>query len=321
MSDTRIVVFAGKHTEPMEQLMVEVCDPSLDLRFTEPCFAKKGEIKDAEVLITSGFKVTAELMDSAPNLRMVENAGTGFSNIDLEAAKERGIFACNCPNLNATTTAEMSIALMLACYRRIPMVDRRVKAGEWHKYTYRHDSYELYGKTIGIIGAGIIGKMVMERLQGWGVRIIYSDPFRMTAEMEEKLRAEYVDLDTLCREADVISINCPLTPTTKGMINREKFSLMKKTAIIVNEGRGAVIDQDDLVWALENEVIWGAGIDVWEPEPVDPNSPLLKMEKVITTSHLGGSTREALVRVYTEALDNAARLFNEGRPHNVQNGL
>lgn len=319
--DKRIVVFAGAHTEPMEQLMVEVCDPSLDLRFTEPHFAKKGEISDAEVLIVSGKKITAELMDSAPNLKMVENAGTAFSNIDLEAAKERSIFACNCPNLNATTTAEMTIALMTACYRRIPMVDRRVKAGEWHKYTYRHDSYELYEKTIGIIGAGIIGKMVMERLQGWGVKIIYSDPYRMTPEMEEKLKAEYVDLDTLFREADVVSINCPLTPSTRGMVNREKLSLMKKTAIIVNEGRGAIINLDDLVWALENEVIWGAAIDVWEPEPADPNSPLLKMEKVITTSHLGGSTREALVRVYTEALDNAARLFNEGRPRNVQNGL
>lgn len=321
MSDKRIVVFAGRHTEPMEQLMVDVCDPSLDLRFNEPCFANKGEISDAEVLITSGYKVSAELMDTAPNLRMIENAGTGFSNIDLEAARERGIFACNCPNLNATTTAEMTIALMLACYRRIPMVDRRVKAGEWHKYTYRHDSYELYGKTIGIIGAGIIGKMVMERLAGWGVKLIYADPFRMSAELEEQYHAMYVDLETLCKEADVISINCPLTPQTKNMINKENLKLMKKTAIIVNEGRGAVINLDDLAWALENEIIWGAGIDVWEPEPVDPNSPLLKMEKVITTSHLGGSTREALVRVYTEALDNAARLFREGRPQNVQNGL
>lgn len=319
--DKRIVVFVGAHTEPMEQLMVEVCDPSLDLRFTEPIFAKKGEISEAEVLITSGFKVNAALMDTAPNLKMIENAASGFSNIDIEAAKERGIFVCNCPNLNATTTAEMTIALMLACYRRIPMVDRRVKAGEWHKYTYRHDSYELYEKTIGIIGAGLIGKLVMERLQGWGVRIIYSDPFRMALEMEEKYHAEYVDLDTLCREADVISINCPLTPSTRGMINKEKLSLMKKTAIIVNEGRGAIINLDDLAWALENEVIWGAAIDVWEPEPADPNSPLMKMEKVITTSHLGGSTREALVRVYTEALDNAARLFKEGRPYNVRNGL
>lgn len=319
--DKHIVVFVGEHTEPMERLMVECCDPSLDLRFTHPHFSTKGEIADAEALIVSGYKVTAELMDSAPKLRMVSNAGSAFSCIDIKAAKERSIFACNCPDKNSITTAEMSIALMLACWRRIPMVDHRVKNGEWHKYTYRHDSYELYGKTIGIIGAGRIGRLVMERLQGWGVNIIYFDPYPMTAEMEEKYHARRVDLDTLCREADAISLNCPLTDTTRNIINKEKLMLMKPTTIIVNEARGACINLDDLAWALENNVIWGAAIDVWEPEPCDPNSPLLKMEKVITTSHLGGSTKEALVRVYSEALENTARLFKTGRPNNVQNGL
>lgn len=319
--DKHVVVFVGTHTEPMEQLMVDCCDPSLDLRFTEPHFAAKGEIADAEALIVSGYKVTAEMMDSAPKLRMISNAGAAFSCIDINAAKERGIFACNVPGKNAITTAEMTIALMLACWRRIPMVDRRVKSGEWHKYTYRHDSYELYGKTIGIVGAGRIGRLVMERLQGWGVNIIYFDPYPMDPVLEEKYHAKRVDLDTLCREADAIALNCPLTDTTRGMINMEKLKLMKPTAIIVNEARGAVINLNDLAEALEKGIIWGAAIDVWEPEPCDPNSPLLKMEKVITTSHLGASTRESLIRVYSEVLANTARLFKDGRPENIQNGL
>lgn len=143
----------------------------------------------------------------------------------------------------------------------------------------------------------------------------------MAAELEEKYHARRVDLDTLCREADAISLNCPLTDTTRNIINKEKLMLMKPTAIIVNEARGACINLDDLAWALENNIIWGAAIDVCEPEPCDPNSPLLKMEKVITTSHLGGSTKEALVRVYSEALENTLRMFKTGHPNNVQNGL
>lgn len=147
----------------------------------------------------------------------------------------------------------------------------------------------------------------MQRLQGWDCKLIYSDPYRMPEEMEKKLNCEYVSLETLLRESDVVSLHCPLTEQTRGMIGKEQLAMMKPNAIIVNEARGAVIDDKALVEALQNGTIWGAAIDTWEKEPLDPNDPLVKMEKVITTSHLGAATRETVIRCFSIGYQNILR--------------
>ena len=198
---------------------------------------------------------------------------------------------------------------MLACMRRLSMIDRRCKQGEWHSWTWRHDSYELRDKVIGIVGGGNIGRMVLQRLQGWECKdFLYYDPYPMPKELEEKLHCRRVDLETLLRESDVVSLHCPLTKDTRGLIGEEQFNMMKPNAIIVNEARGAVIDDKALVKALEEGKIWGAAIDTWEKEPLDPNDPLVKMEKVITTSHLGAATRETVVRCFGVGYDNIMRM-------------
>lgn len=316
-----VIVYLDKHTEGMERVFLDICPKELDLRFIHPCIGKQGKVEDANFIMATVAPVTREMIESAPGLRMIGMPGAGFNHIDIKAAAEKGIYVVNAAGQNSTTTAEMTIALMLACLRRLCMIDRRVKQGEWHTFTWRHDSYELLGKTVGLVGSGSCGRAVMERLQGWGVNIIYYDPYPMSTELEEKYHAKSVDLDTLFKESDIVSLHCPLNDSTRGLINKHYLSLMKPNAIIVNEARGAVVNEPDLIEALQNGTIWGAGLDCWEKEPLDPNSPLLQMEKVITTSHLGGSTREAMERCFGMCFDNAVRVLHGERPNNIVNGL
>ncbi|MEG1758443.1 MAG: NAD(P)-dependent oxidoreductase [Oscillospiraceae bacterium] len=318
-----VVLYCEKlPTEGMETLIMELCPPELDLRFLFPVVnGKQGDFESADYIMASIYKIGKESIDLAKNLKLIHCPATGINHIDLQYAKEKGIPVCNSAGENASTTAEMTIALMLACYRRLSMIDSRVKKGEWHSWTWRHDSYELRDKTVGVVGGGTVGREVMKRLQGWDVSIIYSDPYRMPLEKEKELHATYVDMDTLLRESDIVSLHCPLTAGTRGMIGAEQFKIMKKTAIIVNEARGAVIDEDALVEALRSETIWGAAIDTWEHEPLDPEEPLVKLEKVITTSHLGAATRETVVRCFTVGYDNILSNMHGGKLRNIVNGL
>lgn len=315
------LIYLDKHTEGMEQVLIDICPKEIDLRFQYPCVGKAGTVEEADFIMSTVYPVTREMIESAKNLKLVHMPGAGFNHIDIKAAAEKSVFVANSAGENASTTAEMAIALMLCCYRRVSAIDRRVKQGEWHTFTYRHDSYELRGKTVGVVGSGACGRNVMKRLQGWDVEIIYSDPYRMTEENEKLLNARYVDLDTLFREADIVSLHCPLTDETRGMVNKERLNTMKRNAIIINEARGAVINEPDLIEALQKGVIWGAGLDCWEKEPLDPKDPLLQMEKVITTSHLGGSTREAMCRCFGKGFDNAVKILHGERPDGVVNGL
>lgn len=307
-----VVLYCEKlPTEGMEDLISQLCPPELELRFLYPVKnGKKGDFEDADYIFASIYKIGKEEMDRAKGLKLIHVPATGYNHVDIQYAGKKGIPVCNSAGENASTTAEFTIALMLACMRRLSMIDRRCKQGEWHSWTWRHDQYELRDKTIGIVGGGAIGRMVLQRLQGWDCRaFLYYDPYPMPEELEKKLNCLRVDLETLLREADVVSLHCPLTEQTRGMIGEEQFKLMKKNAIIVNEARGAVIDGPALVKALEEGEIWGAAIDTWEKEPLDPDDPLVKMEKVITTSHLGAATRETVVRCFTVGYQNILHLM------------
>lgn len=299
-------------TEGMETLIMELCPPELDLHFLFPVKnGKPGCYEDADCILGSIKKIGKEEIDAATHLKLIHVPATGYNHVDVAYANAKGIPVCNSRGENASTTAEMTIALMLACLRRLSMIDARCKKGEWHSWTWRHDSYELRDKVIGIIGGGAIGRMVLKRLQGWDCKaFLYYDPYPMPEELEKELHCKRVDFETLLKESDVVSLHCPLTPETRGLIGEEQFKLMKPNAIIVNEARGAVIDDKALVKALEEGKIWGAAIDTWEKEPLDPEDPLVKMEKNITTSHLGAATRETVCRCFGVAFDNILRFEN-----------
>lgn len=321
MSNKEKVLYTEKAPNDFLKLLSDLCPPEFELVFLYPgTVGKRGAIEDAEYILPPVYHMTREEIDKATKVKLIHAPCTGVNYIDLDYAREKKIPVCNSPGGNAVTTAEMSVALMLCTLRRICLVDRRVKMGEWHTWTWRHDSYELYEKTVGIIGAGTIGREVMQRLQGFGVRIIYSDPYRMPDELEKKYAAKYVDMDTLLKESDVVSLNCPLTPQTEGLISERELTMMKPSAIIVNESRGKVIDHDALVMALKEGEIWGAGLDCWWSEPIPKNDPLLQMDNVVTTSHIGGAAYESVIRVFAPAFENVQRVSRGETPLNIVNG-
>ena len=218
---SNIVLYCEKlPTEGMETLISELCPPELDLRFLYPVKnGKKGDFEDADYILASIHKIGKDEIDRAKNLKLIHVPATGYNHVDLKYAREKGIPVCNSNGENASTTAEFTIALMLACMRRLSMIDARCKKGEWHSWTWRHDQYELRDKVIGIVGGGNIGRMVLKRLQGWDCRkFLYFDPYPMPRELEEELHCERVDLETLLRESDVVSLHCPLTEQTRGLI-------------------------------------------------------------------------------------------------------
>ena len=197
MSDNVVLYCEKLPTEGMETLIAELCPPQLDLRFLYPVKnGKKGDFEDADYILASIHKIGRDEMDRAKKLKLIHVPATGYNHIDLNCAKERAVPVCNSAGENASTTAEFTIALMLACMRRLSMIDHRCKQGEWHSWTWRHDQYELRGKTIGVVGGGAIGRMVLKRLQGWGCKeFLYFDPYPMPPELEKELNCRRVDLD------------------------------------------------------------------------------------------------------------------------------
>ena len=250
----------------------------------------KGAISDVEALvIRSGTKVTADLIEAAPRLRVIGRAGIGLDNVDIPAASKRGIVVMNTPDGNVITTAEHSIAMLMALSRNTHQATTSMKMGQWEKKRFL--GQEVYHKTLGIIGIGRIGRIVAERATGMRMRVIAYDP-HMDAETIQTLGVAPVDLDELYHRSDYITVHTPLTRDTKGLINREAFEKMRDGVMIINCARGGIVSEQDLYESIISGKVAGAALDVFEQEPPKDN-PLLKLEQVICTPHLGASTGEA----------------------------
>ncbi len=267
--------------------------------------------KQSDALITLlTDKIDCNLLESAqPRLRIVSQYAVGYDNIDIECATRLGVYVTNTPGVLTDATADLTWALIMAITRRIVEADKFVRSGEWYRSgTGWHPmmllGFEITGKTLGIIGMGRIGRAVAQRAKGFRMRIIYYDKYRLPEEMEKELGAEYVDLETLLREADVISIHTPLTPETYHMIGEEQLKKMKKTAYLINTSRGKVIDTDALVKALKEKWIAGAALDVFEEEPISPDHPLTKLDNVVLTPHIGSATWETRTRMADIVAEN-----------------
>lgn len=266
-------------------------------------------IKDVDALIVrSKPMVTRKVIEAAGKLKIIGRSGVGLDNIDLEAAKEKGIKVINTPGAPANSVAELTIGLMLAVLRKIAYADRRLREGEWVKKQCL--GYELRGKTLGVIGMGRIGREVARIAHhGFGMKIIYYDVIRCPKEIEEELKTECVDLETLLRRADIVTIHVPLTPQTKHLINEERLKLMKTTSFLINTSRGGVIDTKALVKALKEGWIAGAGLDVFDEEPLPKNHPLTSLDNVVLTPHIGASTIEAQERAGMEIVEKIIEFF------------
>jgi D-3-phosphoglycerate dehydrogenase len=259
--------------------------PRLD--YGELCEA----LKDSEGLVVrSETKVTADLLDSAPRLRIVGRAGVGVDNIDVPAATARGVVVMNAPDGNTITTAEHTLALLIAMARRLPQANSSLKAGRWERKEFV--GTELQGKTLGIIGLGRIGRVVANRARAFGMNVAAYDPF-IAPEQARDMQIELASLDEVFKRADFLTVHTPLTPETRGIIGDEAFTKMKKGVRIINCARGGLIDETALFKAIKSGVVAGAALDVFAEEPPAADHPLLSLEEVIVTPHLGASTAEA----------------------------
>jgi D-3-phosphoglycerate dehydrogenase len=245
-------------------------------------------------VIRSGTKITAQLIEAAKNLKVIGRAGVGYENIDVEAASKKGVVVMNTPGGNNVTTGEHTISLMLALARHIPQAVASLKSGKWNRNKYV--GVEICNKTLGIIGLGNVGHIVAERAAGLRMKVLGYDPF-IAAENIARMGVEPTSLEEIFSKSDFITVHVPLTQETKGLINRDSFAKMKDGVRIINCARGGIIDEKDLAEAIRSGKVAGAALDVYVDEPPPPDHPLIHMDQVITTPHLGASTDEAQLNV------------------------
>lgn len=260
--------------------------------------ALKEIIKDYDALVVrSATKVTKDIIAQAQKLKVIGRAGVGLDNVDLEAATQKGIIVMNTPGGNTVSTAEHSMSMILALSRNIPQASLSTKKGEWKRSKFM--GVELYGKVLGIVGFGRIGSEVARRALSFGMRVLAFDPF-LSREVAQGIGVELLELSEVLGQADYITVHTPLTEETKHMISSKEFAAMKKGVRVINCARGGIIDETALVAAIQEGKVAGAALDVFEKEPLPADSPLLQLEPVILTPHLGASTEEAQVNVAIE---------------------
>ena len=263
------------------------------------------KIGDADYLVVGGrTKLDAAVIDTAPRLKMVQRSGVGIENIDLAALSARGIPLFVNQGVNARSVAEHTIMFILASLRRLFEVNVQMHQSGWTRYEWAMRSNDLYGKTVGLVGLGSVGKHVSRMLASFGVNVIYTDLVRLTQSQEAELDVRYAELSELLCAADIVSLHCPLTDTTRGIVGREQLDLMKDSGIIINTSRGGLIDQDALVDSINDGRIRGAALDVFEQEPLPDNSPLRSMPSVILSPHIAGVSLETFQSIIGGAFSN-----------------
>lgn len=274
-------------------------------------------LADAEALIVrSAVKVTKQVLEKAPKLRVIGRAGVGVDNVDLAAATSAGVLVMNTPGGNAVSVAEHTLALMLAMARSIPQANASTKSGKWEKKKFLGN--ELRGKTLGIVGLGSIGREVARRARAFEMKIIASDPY-VTREAIEDVTVDLVDLDTLYQTSDYITLHAALTNETRQMLNRDAFAKMKPGVRLVNCSRGELIDVEALKEAIESGKVASAALDVFSPEPPPPDFPLFALENVLATPHIAGSTEEAQEIVGVRIAEQLAQYLLSGVALNAVN--
>lgn len=265
-------------------------------------------IGDASAYLTALDPVNGELFDAAPALRVVSAQGVGYDHIDVEEATRRGVAVCTCAGGNNRSVSELAFGMMLNLARQIRAVDMEIRAGGWPRLV----GTELWGKTLGIVGLGRVGKSTAMIARGFGMRVLATD-IKWDITFADQHGISYVPLPRLLREADFLSLHCPLTPQTRGMIDEAAIEQMKPTAFLINTARGPIIKESALVGALRERMIAGAGLDVFEIEPHTEN-PYRELPNAILTSHLGGATRESDERTLELALLNITQVLLGGEP-------
>jgi len=277
----------------------------------------KEECKDADAVVNTYAQMTPEIINGMEKCRLIIRNGIGVNTIDLDTCNSKGIMVGNIPNYCLDEVATHTLALLLAMVRKLPALTASVRQGIWD-VKEAIPVYSLQEKTLGLVGFGKIPRILSERAKPFGLNVIAEDPY-VTDEVMQEAGVKKVELDELLTESDYISLHCPLTPETKDLFNEEAFKKMKNTAFIINTSRGPVINERDLLSALNEGRIAGAALDVLEKDEVDKNNPLLKMDNVIITPHTAWYSEESIVRRRVQTIESVIRVLKGGEPESLVN--
>jgi phosphoglycerate dehydrogenase-like enzyme len=313
-----VLVFAGAAL-PLLDMANEMKPPdwNLHIRTNESSATEVVEAAEiADFILVFGHGVSDDVLRLAKKTKLVQLCSAGFDGINLGLAGEMGIPVANNGGANAIPVAEFAITLALSTIRHLTVSNTDTKAGDWMRPEVDgRDSHELFGATVGIIGAGRIGSNVAGMLRGFETTTIYTDKVR--SEKAESYGATRVELDELLERADIVTLHTPLDNSTHALINETELRLMKKTAVLINTCRGPVVDEKALEQALEDGEIWGAGLDVFEQEPVAPSNPLLKRDNVVVAPHIAGKSYESYPRRVRFAFENMKKVWAGGTPDSI----
>lgn len=276
------------------------------------------QVVDADYLLVSGrLPIDEGVLCAAKQLKMLQRTGVGTEMLDMEAIKRHNIPVFVNAGVNSRSVAEHTLTLMLACLKRLPQINADTHKGVWKKQQQGLTTHELYGKTVALVGMGNIGRIVAAMLQPFGVKILYTDVLRQSADVEERLGLTYCEtFQAMLPEADVLSFHCPLTTENTEMLNKDSLSQMKQGAIVVNTARGKLINLDDLYEALKKGIVSAAGLDTHYKEPINEGYKFTELDNVILTPHIGGLSYEAFHQMMADAIKNIV-FFEDGNIGNI----
>ena len=277
--------------------------------------------QDIEIIVIEADFIFREVFEKGGKLKLIAACRGNVTHVDMEAATEHGVLVVNTPARNATAVAELTVGLMLALIRKVPAAHQMVSTGSWVDPTACYSSFrgtEITGKTIGIIGFGAIGQQVAKMLSAFETSILVYDPY-IDPDVINKLEAMPQELDDLIKQSDIITLHCPVLPDTMGLMNAQRIASMKPTSYLVNTAGAAIVDQDAIVKSLKEGHITGAAFDVYDTWPVQSDNPLLKLDNVILTPHMGGATDETILRYSLMIAEDIERFLRGERPKNLLN--
>jgi len=315
MADARVVFLHGLHPRIVEA--ITSLNPAGFTTTAVDGKSPEGEqveaVTDADFIMAFRAKLTERILRSAKKARLVQILSAGYDSINLKLLRELKIPCANNGGANSWAVADYAVLAMLSLYRRLAAADRAVREGRWSAAIDGMNTFEMANKVVGVLGFGNIGQKVARRVQAFDATVQYYDKFPLAPERERELKAKRVSLEELFRTSDIISCHAPLTNETRHVVNRERLAMMKSTAILINTSRGPVVDEAAILEALQRKRIAGAGLDVFEKEPVDPANPLLKLENVVVSPHSAGTTWDTWYRRAGFAYQNMKRVW-EGQP-------
>ncbi len=279
-----------------------------------PLSAQESLVGDADFLMVYGAPLHDEVLRASENARLVQLLAAGYDRMNLGLMASLEVPCANNGGANSIAVADHAVLLMLALYKQLIHTDPSTRGGRWSAPITGTNTFEMADKLVGVLGLGNIGRRVAGRVQGFEARVQYFDIYPLAEEEESALDLSHVSLDELFRTSDILTCHTPLTPQTRHIVNRERLALMKPTAVLINTSRGPVVDESALIEALQEGRIAGAGLDVFEQEPVDPSNPLLKMDNVVATPHMAGTTWDTWFRRASFAYENMQRVWNGDAP-------